>query len=95
MNKVKKTTLWDRLKAAARSFKGQPVSTLTVGLEVKRCSECRRKEPAHARWTYCLTGSRTVSVNTNMECSRCECITVHLPGVNYNYCPNCGAEMGN
>ena len=44
MNKVKKTTLWDRLKAAARSFKGQPVSTLTVGLEIKRCDECNRTE---------------------------------------------------
>ena len=40
MNKVKKTTLWDRLKAAARAFKGKPVGSLTFGLEIKRCDEC-------------------------------------------------------
>lgn len=42
MNKVKKTTLWDRLKAAARAFKGRPVSALTLGVEVKRCDKCER-----------------------------------------------------
>ena len=42
MNKAKKTTFWDRLKAAARAFKGKPVSSLTRGLHVKRCDECER-----------------------------------------------------
>lgn len=95
MNKAKKTTLWDRLKAAARAFKGKPAGSITFGLEIKRCSECKRKEPEHAWWTYRLTNSRTVSVNTDMKCSRCDYITARMTGVNYNYCPNCGAEMDN
>lgn len=45
MNKVKKTGIWGRLKAAARAFKGETLlSRLTVGLEIKRCDECNRAE---------------------------------------------------
>lgn len=42
MKDVKKTTLWDRLRNAARAFKGKPVGSISFGLEVKRCSECER-----------------------------------------------------
>ena len=42
MNKVKKTALWDRLRNAARAFKGKPVSSISFGLEVKRCDKCDR-----------------------------------------------------
>ena len=42
MNKVKKTTFWDRLKNAAKAFRGKPLSSITLGLEVKRCDECDR-----------------------------------------------------
>jgi DNA-binding IscR family transcriptional regulator len=40
MNKVKKRGLWGRMKDAARAFAGKPASSITLGLEVKRCSEC-------------------------------------------------------
>lgn len=46
MNKVKKTGLWGRLKAAARAFRGKPAGSITFGLEIKRCSECGRGDCA-------------------------------------------------
>ena len=40
MNKIKITSLRDRVKAAIRAFRGQPIGSLCFGIEVKRCSEC-------------------------------------------------------
>ena len=48
MNKLKRTTFGDRLKAAVRAFKGRPISQLYLGLEVKRCDECEYKN--HVNW---------------------------------------------
>lgn len=42
MNKAKKTTLWDRIRAAVRAFQGKPKNTLQLGLRVTRCDECDR-----------------------------------------------------
>lgn len=42
MNKVKKTTLTDRIKNAWRAFCGKPASSLSLGIDVKRCDECDR-----------------------------------------------------
>lgn len=47
MNKLKRTTLGDRLKAAIRAFKGTPIGSLQFGLEVKRCDECEYKNPVN------------------------------------------------
>lgn len=44
MNKVKKTGLWGRLKAAARAFAGKPAPSIVLGLDVKRCDECVYKQ---------------------------------------------------
>ena len=40
MNKIKPTSLRDRVKAAVRAFRGKPISTLFLGVEVKRCDKC-------------------------------------------------------
>ena len=39
---VKKTTLLDRIKRAARAFKGNPINTIEYGLEVKECKKCEK-----------------------------------------------------
>lgn len=43
MNEVKPTTLGDRIRAAIRAFKGQPIGQLTFGVDIKKCSECEYK----------------------------------------------------
>lgn len=42
MSNIKKATLWDRFKEAVRAFKGQPVGSITYGIEVKRCADCAK-----------------------------------------------------
>lgn len=43
MNNVKMTTLGDRIRAAIRAFKGQPIGQLTFGVDIKKCCECEYK----------------------------------------------------
>ncbi len=84
MNKVKKTTLWGRLRNAARAFKDKPVGSISFGVEVKRCSECERKKPERAQW---IEGDYGESLK--LACSSC--------GSPFEYrttfCPDCGAKM--
>jgi hypothetical protein len=43
MNKVKQTTLLDRIRAAVESFKdGKPKHSIHLGIRVIRCDECER-----------------------------------------------------
>lgn len=46
MNKIKKTTLIDRLKDALRAFRGKPAKGLNIslGVEVKSCKDCERED---------------------------------------------------
>ena len=41
MNKIYRPHLRSRLKAAIRAFRGKPAGHLYLGVDVKRCSECR------------------------------------------------------
>lgn len=45
MNKVSRVRLRSRLKAAIRAFRGKPVGHLYLGVDVKRCSDCRGAPP--------------------------------------------------
>ncbi len=49
MIKIKKTSLWSRLKAAVRAFAGKPTCGITIGLEVKRCDECEFTAIVHCK----------------------------------------------
>ena len=42
MNKVIKTTMAMRIRAAWRALTGKPKNSIELGLEIKRCSECDR-----------------------------------------------------
>lgn len=42
MNKVKKTTLKNRIRDAVRAFQGKPKDTIDLGVRVNRCDECER-----------------------------------------------------
>ena len=60
MNKVKKATLLDRIRAAVRAFQGKPAETLNLGIDVKRCDECcikkatRQVQTFHAHVGSCI-----------------------------------------
>ena len=43
MNKVRRTSFLDRLNNAVKAFKGRPISTLYLGMDVKRCDKCSYK----------------------------------------------------
>ena len=45
MSKIYRLNLRRRLKAAIRAFRGKPVANLYLGVEVKRCSDCRSASP--------------------------------------------------
>ena len=42
MNEVHRTTIKDRLANAIAAFKGQPLKSVTYGVELKRCDKCDR-----------------------------------------------------
>lgn len=44
MNEAHKTTIKDRLANAIAAFKGQPLKSITYGVELKRCSKCERPD---------------------------------------------------
>lgn len=48
-NKIKRTTLINRLKNAVRAFRGCPIQSLTLGLDIKRCDQCDYKSDAPIR----------------------------------------------
>lgn len=55
MSNIKKAPLWDRFKEAVRAFKGQPVGSITYGIEVKRCADCAKdteKDCQHCGYKY-------------------------------------------
>lgn len=48
----------------------------------------------HARWLYAInTRRRYAPVADDMICSACNRVTERLDGINYLYCPYCGARM--
>ena len=52
MNKVKKTTLLDRIRAAVRAFQGKPAESINLGIDVKRCDECCIKKSTRQVKTF-------------------------------------------
>ena len=55
--------------------------TLTIGVEIKRCSECDRVKIVYGKW---------IEKGMYSECSICK---FHHYGCEVNYCPDCGAYM--
>lgn len=41
------TTFKDRVKRAIKAFKGDPVGSISFGVDVKRCSDCEYKNRHH------------------------------------------------
>ena len=48
-NKIKRTTLLDRLKNAIRAFQGKPIQSISLGIDIKRCDECEHKADGNIR----------------------------------------------
>lgn len=53
MNKIKTTSLRDRVQAAVRAFRGKPTRSITFGVEIKRCDDCRRSGYDEAGCFFC------------------------------------------
>ena len=49
MNTINQVTLMDRIKNAIRAFRGKPIQSISLGLDVKRCDECEYKGDANLR----------------------------------------------
>lgn len=84
MNEIKKTTFWDRIKAAWRAFQGKPKTSLSIGVEVKQCSKCDREQIREMEW---LDSSWII------QCSACgfSCGDDYYLGAG-RFCPECGAR---
>lgn len=48
-------TVIQRIKNAARAFKGKPITTVALGVDVKRCSECGYQFQASIRDNLLVT----------------------------------------
>lgn len=46
MNQVKKTTFTDRIRNAWSAFRGKPVGSISVGVDVKQCDDCDYRKAA-------------------------------------------------
>lgn len=76
-----KTTLKDRIKNALAAFKGEPLKSITYGIEVKRCKDCTREMPQLGHWAEIRSG--------RWACSSCG-IETEIPSL---YCPWCGQKQ--
>lgn len=47
----------------------------------------------HGRWKHLNTPRKSVPITDWLKCTKCNGTLHRLSGVNYNYCPNCGAKM--
>lgn len=43
MSEIKRTTFIDRIKNAVDAFIGKPLGSITYGLDIKKCSDCKYK----------------------------------------------------
>lgn len=61
-------------------------------LAKKLASEGYRK-PIEGEWGYILTHMRSIPVSSDIICDHCFNRFYRFVGMNYKYCPNCGAQM--
>lgn len=47
--KMKRTTILDRFKNAIQAFRGRPIESITLGLDIKRCDQCEYKADGNIR----------------------------------------------
>lgn len=52
-----------------------------------------KKEVKHGKWLYHLEPTRGTHYSAVVICDNCCQSFARLDGVNFNYCPNCGAKM--
>ena len=85
MNKIKRTNLRDRAKAAWLAFRGKPVSRLSFGIEVKRCDDCRRSGHDVEGCYFC----EDAGVQRIAPFGRVDGLGILKP----RYCFNCGKRL--
>ena len=69
MKKIIKPPILDRIRNAARALRGKPSRTinLSMGLEFKRCDECKRKD-----CEQCAYKEKLEEVLSQPNCNDCE-----------------------
>ena len=85
MNTVKKTTLWDRLKNAARAFRGKPANHLTMNLGIRRCDQCDRGDCGQCLYKQ--------EFNRLMNLRNCHDCKYSGPDNPCGVCPKLGEEV--
>lgn len=51
------------------------------------------RKQKEGRWVHKLTHSRSIPVSCDIICDQCCLSFYRFHGMNYKYCPNCGAKM--
>ena len=62
-------------------------------LEKTADNEEMREVRNQAHWTYLLDAPKDVPISAAIWCPACEKTTHRPNGVNYKYCPHCGARI--
>ncbi len=68
MNKIKRTTVLDRIRNAVRAFKGERISTLYLGMDVKQCDQCEYKSERPLRDNLLVTAGARAAYMEDANC---------------------------
>ena len=60
---------------------------------LKNLIEAGYRKQKEGEWKHKLTHSRCIPVSCNIICDQCCNSFYRFVGMNYKYCPNCGAKM--
>lgn len=94
MNKVTRTTLGGRIRAAWKALRGKPVGCINFGLRVIRCDECERGNCADCILKARDNPLRWVDDGPDTVCPVCgySCNDEYYLGKG-NFCPDCGQRL--
>lgn len=84
MNKIKKITIWGRIRDAAHALRGKPAHGITLGVEVKRCDQCDRGDCGQ-----CFYKRKFEHWMGLPNCNDC----LHNPHSSCGVCPAPGEDM--
>lgn len=85
MKKVKKTTIWDRIRNASRALRGKPADSIEIGMVIKRCDQCKRGD--------CDSCIYKGEFEKLMELPNCNDCALNASRYSYSYCPRIGENV--
>ena len=85
MKKVKKTTIWDRIRNAARALRCKPADSIEIGMVIKRCDQCKRGD--------CDSCVYKGEFERLMELPNCNDCALNASSYSCNYRPRIGENV--